>query len=208
MPLTSCVQRQLTSALATSSGSLRAHRACPPALPTLRPRGTARPVRTGAVMSAPPAQGARAQPTATPTLTSEEEASLVRTIHSTAELDEVIASSKDRLVVLMCKAKSCKPCRLFMRKYRALAAYYRDSVFLEVYGDESPELRGLMKSESVRVTPTFILYRGSRAKLHQHGGIKEASLHEALQPALREGEAGKGPYQLLFTDEPADDAGH
>ena len=65
-----------------------------------------------------------------------------------------------------------------------------------------------MKSESVRVTPTFIVYRGSRAKLHQHGGIKEASLHEALQPALREGEAGKGPYQLLFADEPADGAGH
>ena len=40
-------------------------------------------------------------------------------VHSPAELEAVVAANKDKLVVLMCKAKGCRPCKVRVRAAKA-----------------------------------------------------------------------------------------
>ncbi|KAL6772329.1 hypothetical protein ACKKBG_A29820 [Auxenochlorella protothecoides x Auxenochlorella symbiontica] len=101
-------------------------------------------------------------------------------IHSRAEFDDLLAADPERLVVLMCKALSCRPCKAFKRKYDRASRKYGDVLFCEVFGDESKELRGMMMDAQVRVTPTFIMYRAGNV-VHSHVGIKEDKLLQALQ---------------------------
>ena len=53
----------------------------------------------------------------------------------------VVRQHANKLVVLMCKAKCCRPCKMFARKYSKIADYYSDALFFDIYGDESKETR-------------------------------------------------------------------
>ncbi|GAB4816320.1 hypothetical protein N2152v2_003366 [Parachlorella kessleri] len=128
-----------------------------------------------------------------------EEVLRVSTVHSPAELEAVVAANMDKLVVLMCKAKGCRPCKLFARKYARAADMYRDTVFLELFGDESKDTRALMVKMGIKVTPTFVLYRDGE-KVHSHGGVNERNLHRAIQAHLLESEAGYGQSPAAAED--------
>lgn len=110
-------------------------------------------------------------------------AGTVHRLYSPDELKEFLRAFDDRLVVMCCKAKGCRPCKAFERKYLRCADEYRDVVFLEMYGDESKETRKLMLALQVKSTPTFMLFK-ERASVHQHSGINEAKLRNAINMQL------------------------
>mmetsp|Transcript_748 Transcript_748/g.2282 ORF Transcript_748/g.2282 Transcript_748/m.2282 type:complete len:260 (-) Transcript_748:789-1568(-) len=103
-------------------------------------------------------------------------------IHTPEELKEQLEIHGHDLVVLMCKAHSCRPCKMFMRKYQRIAQQYRDRnvTFLEIFGDDSKETRQLMISMSIRVTPNFRLYRDGQL-VHQLTGVNETNLRNAVE---------------------------
>jgi thioredoxin 1 len=106
--------------------------------------------------------------------------SAVARINAPEELKEELGRHGSDLVVLMCKAHSCRPCKMFTRKFHRLAESYPDATFLEVYGDDTKELRKLMISMEIRVTPNFRLYRDGKL-VHQLSGINETNLRNALE---------------------------
>lgn len=56
-------------------------------------------------------------------------------MHGPAELDEFVTRCSDQVVILMCKARACRPCKAFTRKYIHLAERFTSSVFLDVTGE-------------------------------------------------------------------------
>lgn len=125
---------------------------------------------------------------------------LLEQVHSPQEFQDLLRANGDKLVVLMAKAKGCRPCRAFAKNYHAAAEHYVDSVFVEVFGDETPDTRAMMKEMQVRVTPTFVMYRNGE-KMHSHGGINQKNFHSAIQEQLKAGEAGYGQWEHLIVEE-------
>ncbi|CAL8464622.1 g4157 [Coccomyxa elongata] len=117
-----------------------------------------------------------------------DESEAVQQVHSPQDLEEKLQRHDGKLVVLMCKAMSCRPCKMFTRKYQRIAAEHRDdgAVFLEIMGDESADTRKLMISMQIRVTPTFCLFRGTEV-VKTVTGVNA----ENLQNAVREQLAGQ-----------------
>ncbi|PRW20350.1 Thioredoxin H2-2 [Chlorella sorokiniana] len=123
----------------------------------------------------------------------EELGSPVVAVHSPEEFEDKLAANKDKMVVLMCKATHCRPCKLFSKTYAAAARQYKDGLFMEIMGDESKATRQMMINWKVKVTPTFIIFRNGE-KVHQHGGINETNMHRSIAKYLQEGEAGFGSF--------------
>jgi len=117
-------------------------------------------------------------------------------IDGPADYAAVRAHLPGRLVVLMCKARSCRPCKAFSRKYGALAARFsEETAFLEIYGDGSRESRQMMISLAVRVTPTFRLSRGAQ-EVAVLTGTSDAKLRDAVVEALTEEERAAHPDEV------------
>ena len=68
----------------------------------------------------------------------------------------------------------------FSRRYQRLAEKHTEIDFLSMYGDETPATRKLMMEMQVKVTPTFMLYRGGQ-RVHSICGINEDNLRTAIQ---------------------------
>ncbi|GMH44994.1 hypothetical protein BSKO_12951 [Bryopsis sp. KO-2023] len=79
-------------------------------------------------------------------------------LYSPDELDEAIEMFTDKVVVVQCKAKTCRPCMAFAKRYLRLADSYQDIAFFELYGDQNKESRKLMMTFGVKATPTFRIY--------------------------------------------------
>lgn len=65
------------------------------------------------------------------------------TIHSVDEL-KAFQAQQGKLCVLECKSSHCRPCKKFAATYLELAERFKDCIFLEVVGDESPATRKMM----------------------------------------------------------------
>lgn len=117
----------------------------------------------------------------------------VWTVHSPQQLQEVLDKHAQQLVVLMCKSKTCRPCKTFMKKYMAVAQRYQDVLLLQIFGDESADTRKLMVTMKVKMTPTFELYRGG-GSIGRVTGVSELKLQraivDAMTPAEHEAHAG------------------
>lgn len=81
------------------------------------------------------------------------------TVKSPEQFAALSAEHPEKLIVLMCKSHSCRPCKMFTRKYLSIAQRFPDCILAEIYGDETPETRKMMMQMEVRVTPTFRMYR-------------------------------------------------
>lgn len=106
----------------------------------------------------------------------------VTLINSPQELVEVVNEHKDKVVVLKCKAKSCRPCMAFRRPYVHLAEESPDVVFLEILGDASVENRRLMMDFNVKATPTFRIYKANKC-VDKVVGINKEKLSNAVHSA-------------------------
>lgn len=116
---------------------------------------------------------------------------LVTTVHSPEEFQAQLDDHAGQLVILMCKAKGCRPCKAFGRKYARFAQQYSDAVFLEVFGDETPDTRKMMIEMQIKATPTFRFYRKGEL-VSTHSGISEDKLQAGIINQLQSGEAGFG----------------
>ncbi len=110
-------------------------------------------------------------------------------IQSQADLDALLAAQAGGLTVLMCKSKSCHPCKLFKPKFGKLAAAFSDAAFCEITGDRNPGTVAMMRAMAIKATPTFVIFRGGE-KLHSHSGKQAAKLIDALLAQAAPGEAG------------------
>lgn len=113
---------------------------------------------------------------------------LVRSVESGEDFQRVLQEQRG-LVVLMCKAKGCRPCKQFGRKYEKLAGHFVDATFCDVFGDRNESTRGMMRSMKIRATPTFVFFRGGEV-VHQHSGVNPQKMLDALKVAVQPGEAG------------------
>lgn len=62
-------------------------------------------------------------------------------LHSAQEFQDIIEHNPGSLIVLMCKAQGCRPCKMFSRKFQRLAEQFSDAVFLDIMGDETSDTR-------------------------------------------------------------------
>ena len=62
-------------------------------------------------------------------------------LHSAQEFQDIIEHNPGSLIVLMCKAQGCRPCKMFSRKFQRLAEQFSDAIFLEIMGDETSDTR-------------------------------------------------------------------
>ena len=62
-------------------------------------------------------------------------------LHSSQEFQDVIEQNPGRLIVMMCKAQGCRPCKMFGRKFQRLAEQFGDAIFLDIMGDETNDTR-------------------------------------------------------------------
>lgn len=139
-------------------------------------------IASSAALAEPPALERSAGDAAvSPAESQPPEAAVIR-ICEPEQLTEFIESHKQQLVVLMCKAHSCRPCKMFMRKYARIAQQYEDCgvCFLEIFGDDTKETRQLMMAMEIRVTPNFRLYRDGKL-VHSLTGINETNLRKAVE---------------------------
>ncbi|EFJ51077.1 thioredoxin [Volvox carteri f. nagariensis] len=128
----------------------------------------------------------------------------VYTVYTPEEVDALLNEHKDRLVVIMCKASHCKPCKTFMSTYQRMAELLPDSLLLDVTGDSSAETKKLMVQWGVKSTPTFRMYRGGEC-VAVVTGAKEAKVLPALTDCLRDGERGKQLQPEDLEDAGSDD---
>jgi len=70
----------------------------------------------------------------------------------------------------------------FRKKYVRLAAGFRDVIFLEVFGDDTSQLRKLMMEFNVKATPTFRIYKEGEL-MTTVVGINEKKVSGALKEA-------------------------
>ncbi|KAL3134876.1 hypothetical protein ABBQ32_007842 [Trebouxia sp. C0010 RCD-2024] len=103
----------------------------------------------------------------------------VTSLHSSQEFQDVIEHNPGSLIVLMCKAQGCRPCKMFGRKFQRLAEQFQDAIFLDIMGDETSDTRKLMIRLEVKATPTFFLYRDQRLG-GTLTGINENNLRNAI----------------------------
>lgn len=96
----------------------------------------------------------------------------------------------DKLVVLMCKASHCKPCKRFAPTYQRMAELMPDTVLLEIMGDETQDTKKWMIGLGIKVTPTFRMYRGGEM-VSSLTGAKVAKVLPAITEQLKDGERGK-----------------
>lgn len=104
---------------------------------------------------------------------------IVTPLHSSQEFQDVIEQNPGRLIVFMCKAQGCRPCKMFSRKFQRMAEQFDDAIFLDIMGDETKDTRKLMIKLDVRATPTFFLYRDRRLG-QTLTGINENNLRNAI----------------------------
>ena len=62
-------------------------------------------------------------------------------LHSSQEFQDVIEQNPGRLIVFMCKAQGCRPCKMFSRKFQRMAEQFDDAIFLDIMGDETKDTR-------------------------------------------------------------------
>jgi hypothetical protein len=75
-----------------------------------------------------------------------------------------VAAHPDQLVVLMCKARACRPCKAFSRKYHHIAEKFTSVIVLDILGDESMDTRKMMMDMQIKSTPTFKMYKGGQVR--------------------------------------------
>lgn len=83
-------------------------------------------------------------------------------VHSTQELNDIVATADGKLVIVEFFASWCGSCRALYPKLCKLAVEHEEVVFVKVNFDEN---KALCKSLNIKVLPYFLLYRGELEQL-------------------------------------------
>lgn len=88
----------------------------------------------------------------------------VLAVHSSMELERVLEVCSSTLVVLFCKARYCRSCKYFTKKFLRVAESHPGAVFLELVCDESQESFQLMEELQVPSLPHFVMFEEGAEK--------------------------------------------
>uniref|UniRef100_A0A7S2TIU2 Calmodulin n=1 Tax=Lotharella oceanica TaxID=641309 RepID=A0A7S2TIU2_9EUKA len=111
----------------------------------------------------------------------------VAVVSSYEQLSSVLESHPN--VVLEVTFRYCRPCKMFTRKYEAIAKQFPDVVFLKVVGDESDSTRALIKQLQVRLSPTFIMYKNAE-RIQLVSGASDVKVRSMVMNGLEGGSMG------------------
>eukprot|EP00873_Tetraselmis_striata_P045875 jgi/Tetstr1/466139/TSEL_010701.t1 len=106
----------------------------------------------------------------------------VTRLMSPAEFEGAVENTRGgRPAIVMCKSKSCKPCRAFNKTYYQYAKDYDGRCdFFEMYGDETKDTIKMMMKMKVKSTPNFRIYRDGE-EVHEHSGVNQETFTSSLQ---------------------------
>lgn len=105
-------------------------------------------------------------------------------VHSSSDLQNILQRYTTTVVVLFCKARSCRSCKYFTKKYHRVAQQHPDKVFLELVCDESKDAFSLMQDLKVPVVPHFVLYKSGK-ETARLSSTSEEKLEETIQNTMR-----------------------
>lgn len=104
---------------------------------------------------------------------------LVVEVGSPDEMDTVLKSAGDTLVVVDYSTTWCGPCKVIAPVYEQMSEKYEDVVFVKVMGDATPETGDLMKREGIRAVPAFHFWKTGKRVL-DFTGAKAAAIEEGI----------------------------
>jgi thioredoxin 1 len=104
---------------------------------------------------------------------------LVVDVGSPSEMDTVLSSAGDALVVVDYSTTWCGPCKIVAPLYEEMSERYDDVVFVKVMGDATPETAELMKREGIRAVPAFHFWKDNK-KVHDFTGAKAADIEASI----------------------------
>lgn len=98
---------------------------------------------------------------------------LVINAGSTKEMDEILTSADDALVVVNFSTTWCGPCKIISPFYEELSEKHSDVVFVKVMGDATNEASELMRREGIRAVPAFHFWKNEKRVKDITGARKE-----------------------------------
>lgn len=104
---------------------------------------------------------------------------LVVEVGSTSEMDTLLTSAGDSLVIVDYSTTWCGPCKVIAPVYETMSEKHDDVVFVKVMGDSSPETGELMKREGVRAVPAFHFWKTGKRVL-EFTGAKAAEIEKGI----------------------------
>ncbi|GLI63445.1 hypothetical protein VaNZ11_006417, partial [Volvox africanus] len=96
-------------------------------------------------------------------------------IFSEQELDEILSTNLNKLVVIFAALTWCRPCKGMQRPVQKLAEHYRDHiVFVKLFGNANKQTKSIFKERyQIRSTPCFITLKNGQPVYTQTGSNKE-----------------------------------
>lgn len=126
----------------------------------------------------------------------------VSTVYLDAELDEVLASASDKLVVLFVGLTWCRASKALSGVYKALAKAYPGAVFLKLYGNSNANTKNLFKTRLLTTaTPSIFLFREGEV-IDSYSGVNNVKLEESIRSNL-----GGDLPDPLYVDQGEEDVG-
>jgi len=124
-------------------------------------------------------------PRTSPMLMPEARLETVTTVHSTTELDAMVASGADFVVKLA--FTWCRPCRSFWPIYQRFAKKYSSTRFLKIVGNENDSTKHYAQEVlKVKTSPMFAAY--SKGKLvRKWSGANRARFMSTIEEFIRGG---------------------
>jgi thioredoxin 1 len=105
---------------------------------------------------------------------------LVVEVGSTEEMDKVLESAGENLVVIDYSTTWCGPCKLITPVFEEMSERYEDVVFVKVMGDATPETGEIMKREGIRAVPAFHFYK-KQERVLQFTGARATAIEEGIE---------------------------
>lgn len=98
---------------------------------------------------------------------------LVVEAFGTEDMDKIIQSADESLVVVDYSTSWCGPCKIFAPTFEELSDKYEEVVFVKVMGDVSEKASELMKREGIRAVPAFHFWKSNERVKDITGARKE-----------------------------------
>lgn len=99
---------------------------------------------------------------------------------SPTDLDTILKSAEDALVVVDYSTTWCGPCKVIAPIFEKLSEKHTDVVFVKVMGDKDAAAGELMKREGIRAVPAFHFWKESE-KVHTFVGAKTEEIETTIE---------------------------
>lgn len=98
---------------------------------------------------------------------------------SVQDMEKILGSAEDALVVVDYSTEWCGPCKQIAPAFEEMSDKYTDVVFVKVMGDASPEANELMVKEGIRAVPAFHFWKNGE-KLKAFTGARKEDVETTI----------------------------